>query len=123
MIDPAADSDAWREELPDSFGLLVVTPQRFERHEDAPAHAQKIVGLDASGRPCYLRHTHTLTVERFDIDEFPLEVAVLRERRFAWRLASGRWLRLGERLDRLDSCRPRLLRQGPELVAAYPTDL
>jgi hypothetical protein len=68
-------------------------------------------------------HTHTVTEDRFDIDEFPLEVAVLRERRMAWRLASGRWLRLTERMDRLDSCRPRLRREGPDLVGAFPADL
>jgi hypothetical protein len=123
MPDDLIDPDLWRDELPPTFNTLVVRPQRFEAHVDAAAHARKVVGLDAQGRRCYVQHTHTLTEDRFDIDEFPLEVAVLRERRHAWRLASGRWLRLTERLDRLDSCRPRLRREGPDLVGTFPADL
>jgi hypothetical protein len=117
------DPDLWLDELPPPFNALVVPPLRFETHVDSAAHASKVVGLDAQGRRCYVRHTHTVTEDRFDIDEFPLEVAVLRERRMAWRLASGRWLRLSERLDRLDSCRPRLRREGPDLVGVFPSDL
>lgn len=123
MHDALALLDLWREELPTAFVTLVVPPRWIETHVDEAAHAQKSVGLDEQGRRCYLRHTHTVTVDRFDVDEFPLEVAVLRERRFAWRLASGRWLHLRERLDQLDSCRPRLQREGPELVATCPSDL
>lgn len=123
MLDPHADADHWLEELPPSFSALVVPPLRFETHVDTAAHARKVVGLDTLGQRCYVQHTHTLTEDRFDIDEFPLEVAVLRERRHAWRLASGRWLRLTERLDRLDSCRPRLRREGPDLVGEFPSDL
>lgn len=123
MPEPQPDPDLWLDELPPNFNALVVVPLRLETHEDRAAHARKVVGWDASGQRCYVQHTHTVTEDRFDIDEFPLEVAVLRERRFAWRLASGRWLRLTERLDRLDSCRPRLLREGPDLVTAFPSDL
>lgn len=108
---------AWLDELPEDFAAQVVAPLRFEEHRDAAAHARMVVGLDAEGRRCYLRHTHTVTEDRFDIDEFPQEVAVLRERRLAWRLRSGRWLTLSERMDRLESCRPRLSREGPQLVA------
>ena len=113
MNERPADPDQWLDELPPAFGPLVVRPLRFEAHDDGAAHARKVVGLDAQGRRCYLRHTHTLTEDRFDIDEFPLEVAVRRERRIAWRLRSGRWLRLVDRMDRLDSCQPRMQRVGP----------
>lgn len=123
MREPLANPDLWLDELPPTFRALVVPPLRFETHVDLPAHARKVVGLDTQGRRCYVQHVHTMTEDRFDIDEFPLEVAVLRERRLAWRLASGRWLRLTERLDRLDSCRPRLQREGPDLVGAFPSDL
>jgi hypothetical protein len=123
MRDAATEFAHWRDELPDAYSHQAVPPLQFELHEDAPAHARKVVGLDADGRRCYLRHTHTVTEDRFDIDEFPLEVAVLRERRIAWRLRSGRWLGVLDRMDRLESCRPRLQREGPDLLAAAPTDL
>jgi hypothetical protein len=116
MREPLTAADAWLEELPASFSALVVAPLRYETHVDEAAHARKLVGLDADGRRCFLRHTHTVTEDRFDIDEFPLEVAVLRERRIAWRLRSGRWLHVLDRMDRLDSCRPRIAREGPQVL-------
>ena len=122
MTDATPDRTAWLEELPEAFVHRVVPPLRYETHVDAAAHARKLVGLDAHGHRCYLRHTHTRTEDRFDADEWPEEVAVLRERRFAWRLPDGRWLRLIERMDRLESCRPRLLRQGPEFCDLAGTE-
>lgn len=116
MHDAATTVDAWQEELPASFSTLVVVPLRYETHIDEAAHARKLVGLDADGRRCFLHHTHTVTQDRFDIDEFPLEVAVLHERRIAWRLRSGRWLQLLDRMDQLDSCRPRIIRAVPTMV-------
>lgn len=116
MPDDLPDPDAWLDELPRDFDGQAIMPLRYEVHEDRAAHARLLVGLDAQGIRCYVRHTHTVTEDRFDIDEFPLEVAVLRERRIAWRLGTGQWLRVVERMDRLESCRPRLQRQGPELV-------
>ncbi|MCO5977280.1 hypothetical protein [Ideonella oryzae] len=113
MPETAIDPLAWLDELPADYAVQVVPPIRYESHEDAPAHARMVVGLDAQGQRCYLRHTHTVTEDRFDIDEFPLEVAVLRERRIAWRLSNGQWLTLLDRADRLDSCRPRVVREGP----------
>ena len=113
MAEAAIDPLAWLDELPADYAVQVVPPIRYESHEDSLAHARMVVGLDAQGQRCYLRHTHTVTEDRFDIDEFPLEVAVLRERRIAWRLADGQWLTLLDRVDRLDSCRPRVVREGP----------
>ena len=80
MADAAIDPLAWLDELPAEYAVQVVPPIRYESHEDGLAHARMVVGLDAQGQRCYLRHTHTVTEDRFDIDEFPLEVAVLRER-------------------------------------------
>ena len=88
MPEDWSDPEMWLDDLPPSFNRLVVPPLRFETHVDHDAHALKVVGLDARGSRCYIRHTHTMTEDRFDIDEFPLEVAVLRERHMAWRLAS-----------------------------------
>jgi hypothetical protein len=107
----------WIDDLPADYDAVVIAPWRFETHVDEVAHARKVVGLDEQGQRCYVRHTHTVTVERFDIEEYPLEVPVLRERRVAWRLSDGRWLSLSERAERLDSCRPRLVRSGPELLS------
>ncbi len=118
MAEPFTDPLQWLDELPVDFAGQVVVPIRYEAHEDGLAHARMVVGLDAQGQRCYLRHTHTVTEDRFDIDEFPLEVAVLRERRIAWRLQDGQWLSVLDRMDRLDSCRPRMVREGPQQSAA-----
>jgi hypothetical protein len=106
LSDP--DTDRWMDELPLEWMPQVVAPVRFERHEDSWAHARKFIGRDPQGQPCWIEHVHTEVEERFDIDEFPLQVALGRERRVAWRLQDGRWLLQVDRLDRLDSCRPRL---------------
>lgn len=107
LRNPAPDPNEWQEELPLHFSAFIVAPQRFESHVDDAAYARKVVGLDGEGRRCYIRHLHTEVEQRFDIDEFPLEVATGRERRIAWRLQSGRWLLQVDRIDRLESCRPR----------------
>jgi hypothetical protein len=120
MHETPDDPDQWLDELPAAYGAQVVPPLRYELHVDAAAHARKLVGIDANGQRCYLRHTHTVTEDRFDIDEFPLEVAVLRERRIAWRLHSGEWLHLTDQMDRLESCHPRLRRTGPAVAASAP---
>lgn len=114
MAEPFTDPLQWLDELPVDYAGQVIVPTRYEAHEDGLAHARMVVGLDAQGQRCYLRHTHTVTEDRFDIDEFPLEVAVLRERRIAWRLRDGQWLSVLDRMDRLDSCRPRVVREGPQ---------
>lgn len=119
----AAMAERWWAELPAEYAGLAVVPMGFEQHRDRDARADKVVGLDAEGRRCYLRHSHLRTEDRFDVDEFPLEVPVLHERRIVWRLRDGRWLSLAERTDRLESCRPRRERQGPTLLARLPAEL
>lgn len=106
----------WDGELPSRWRAQVVAPCRFTVHVDDWAHARKVVGWDAEGRRCYVRHLHTEVEQRFDIDEFPLDVPVWRERRIAWRLAGGDWLLQVDRAERIDSCRPRLRRGEPVLV-------
>ncbi|MEY8878401.1 MAG: hypothetical protein AB9M60_17970 [Leptothrix sp. (in: b-proteobacteria)] len=115
MRDPATAPHDWSLDLPQHFSAFIVAPQRFESHVDEAACARKVVGLDGAGRRCYIQHLHTEIEQRFDIDEFPLEVATGRERRIAWRLRSGRWLLQVERIDRLESCRPRRV-CGPAVV-------
>jgi hypothetical protein len=118
---PAAPD--WQTHLPAEFAALAIPPHRFESHDDEAALARKVVGLDVQGRRCFLLHTHTVTEDRFDIDEFPLEVPVLHACQIAWRLASGEWLSIGEQLDRLESCRPRHQRSGPQLTTGIPHGL
>lgn len=101
----------WRQGLPDRYAWLAVTPRRFATHVDDDACASKLNGFDGQGRRCYVRHDHTAIVQGFDIDEFPLEIAVWHERRTAWRLVSGHWLMTMARIDRLDSCSPRVVNE------------
>lgn len=123
FIAPDTPATDWEAHLPADYAAQAVVPRHYESHTDEAAHARKIVGLDAQGQRCFLLHTHTVTEDRFDIDEFPLEVPVLHECRIAWRLISGEWLSLGERMDRLESCRPRHERIGPQLSKGWPPGL
>ncbi|MFT3956393.1 MAG: hypothetical protein QM722_19025 [Piscinibacter sp.] len=109
----AVDSTAaaWRQGLPSDCMAMVVPPRRFAAHVDEEACARKLNGFDDAGRRCYVQHDHTAFVEAFDVDEFPLEVAVHHERRTAWRLWSGEWLMSVDRIERLDSCKPRVVNQ------------
>ena len=106
----------WSAELPENYRAEAIVPVRIERHEEASARASKEVGFDGAGSRCYYRHEFTLTEDRFDADEFPIQVDVYWERVVAWRLASGRWLRVKTWADRLDQCSKRVFRQAPELV-------
>lgn len=107
----AAAAPRWRHGLPALFAALVVPPQRFAAHVDEEACASKLNGFDDRGRRCYVRHDHTAIREAFDADELPLQVAVRHERRTAWRLWSGEWLLSVDRIERLDSCRPRVVNE------------
>lgn len=107
----ATHATTWRNGLPDCYAWLAVTPRRFATHVDEDACAHKLNGFDGQGRRCYVRHDHTAIVHGFDIDEFPFEIAVRHERRTAWRLVSGHWLMTIDRIDRLDSCSPRVVNE------------
>ncbi|CAL1239800.1 hypothetical protein [Candidatus Methylocalor cossyra] len=109
----------WNAELPESYRHAAVTPVRFEQHRDASAQASKQVGFDRTGRRCFYRHEFTLTEDRFDAEEFPIQVDVYWERVVAWRLTDGQWLRIKTFADRLDQCPRRFVTQPPELVAEH----
>ena len=72
-------TENWDDFLPEEYKGRVAMPVRHERHEDAAAHASKVIGLDPLGRRCYYSHRFELLEPGFDTDEFPLEVAVYRE--------------------------------------------
>jgi len=106
-----SSAPAWRQGLPALFATLVVPPLRFAEHVDDAACACKLNGYDHAGQRCFVRHDHTTTVDAFDIDEMPLEVVAHHERRTAWRLQGGQWLLSVDRVDGLDSCKPRVVNQ------------
>lgn len=112
MVDDPSPATRWREGLPSLFAEMVVPPRRFVSHADEDARARKLNGFDELGRRCYVRHDHTAVIERFDAEEFPLEVIVGHERRTAWRLRSGQWLMNVDRVERLDTCRPRVVNES-----------
>lgn len=102
----------WLEELPEAYEAQAIAPSHFEIHDDADAHARMVVGVDADGERCYVRHSHTVMAQRFDIDEWPLHVPLWQERRTAWRLLDGAWLHHHQRTERLDGCQPRHLSEA-----------
>lgn len=108
--DPPA-APPWRHGLPRLFDTLVVPPRRFSTHVDEASCASKLNGFDLEGRRCFVRHDHTAVIDAFDIDELPLEIAVRHERRTAWRLWSGQWLMTVDRIERLDTCSPRVVNE------------
>jgi hypothetical protein len=99
------------------YAVDVIAPVSLQLHRDAQAHASKLIGFDADGRRCFVRQLHTATADCFDIDEFPVEVALFRERHIAWRMRDGRWLLHSDRLERLESCRPQLIERPDRIVA------
>lgn len=103
-------------EVPEEFREKIVLPVRIERHVDASAHATKVHGFDRNGRRCYYQHVFTMTEERFDAEEFPLEVGVYQERVLAWRLDDGKWLKLKASADQLEHCRKRVFTRPPEIT-------
>jgi len=106
-----AEATRWRLGLPANYAALVVPPWQFDTQVDEGANAHKLSGFDERGKRCFVRHDHTAVIDAFDIDEFPLQVAVCHVRQTAWRLRSGQWLLIVDRIDRLDSCKPRVVNQ------------
>ena len=104
------------EELPEKFRSRVIAPVRVEHHIDTSANASKTHGFDRDGLRCYYRHAFTMTEERFDAEEFPLEINVYREQVLAWRLDDGKWLKLKEWADQLEHCCKRVVAQAPEIT-------
>ena len=102
------DADTWADALPLDYAHQVVPPDRFQTFRDHDARASMTVGRDTDDRRCFLHHRYTEVEDRFDIDEFPIEVPVGREHKTAWRLQDGRWLLLVEQVTRLESCRPKV---------------
>jgi len=103
-------------DLPEPYRDRVVAPARLEHHIDASANASKTLGFDHHGLRCYYRHAFTLTEERFDSEEFPVQIGVYQETVMAWRLKNGKWLKVKESADQLDHCRKRVFMHPPEIT-------
>lgn len=108
----------WITELPKTYMERVILPVSIEHHVEESAQAEKILGLDEAGKRCFYYHAFTLTDERFDIDEMPVQVEMYREKVIAWRLRNGMWLRLKTFVEQLDRCNKRVTTLPPELIRA-----
>ena len=104
------------QDLPASYRHQVVTPTRIEHHIDTSAYASKTLGFDHHGVRCYYRHAFTITEERFDSEEFPVEIGVYQETVLAWRLNDGKWLKVKESADQLEHCQKRVFLHPPEIT-------
>ena len=94
---------AWAEGLPPDWADQVVAPQRFDLAAEYEAMADRCLGLDAEGRPCYCAYRYVRTALRSDDDEIYFEAPVYAETLLGWRLADGRWLARRQTIASFDS--------------------
>jgi len=112
--------DSWSTQLPLEYQSLVDIPVVFERHTEPSVSAEKIIGFDAHGVRCYYSHTFMLSVEGFDVDEFPILIDAYFERVVAWRLHQGRWVSIKSFSDQMDHCNKRMTTLPVELTDSAP---
>jgi hypothetical protein len=110
----------WNQLLPQEYLNRVIQPTAFEHHTEPSVNAEKIIGADSDGKPCFYYHRFTLTDEGFDIDEFPILIDVYFERVVAWRLNQGQWVKLKSFSDRIDGCNNRMTTLPLELADSAP---
>lgn len=82
----------WKDMLPPDWLDLAVAPVLFDTFRDYEVAADRTVGRDADGEPCYYAHHYAIHEARSDDDEEYYQVPVYREALIAWRLRDGRWL-------------------------------
>jgi hypothetical protein len=112
--------DSWKNQLPSEYSNQVIRPVAFERNTEPSVNADKIIGFDAQGKPCFYYHTYTLTEEGFDIDEFPILINVYFEQVAAWRILDGQWVKMKSYSDKMDSCKQHLVTLPVELTDSMP---
>ncbi|HLP41097.1 MAG TPA: hypothetical protein VK465_06290 [Fibrobacteria bacterium] len=78
--------------MPSALAAWVVSPTRFEIHNEYEMSAEHILGRDASNAPCYNAFRHVVTQLRSDDDEAFYEAPAHAETLVAWRLVDTRWL-------------------------------
>ncbi len=81
----------WQKDLPDQWVKDVVVPQTFEIHIEYEIHADRVIGQDEKGFPCYSAQEYCLLDLCCD-DELIFETVVYGEQIQAWKLVDNRWL-------------------------------
>ncbi|NTV11463.1 MAG: hypothetical protein HGA47_11900 [Zoogloea sp.] len=112
--------ECWQETLGFAPQQPLVEPARFTLHLDHAARAEKLIGVDHGGTPCFYFHSYVLDEDRFDEDEMPYVADVFMERMVAWRCQDGTWMRHLIQLDRLEHCPSRILHAGLAVMEAAP---
>jgi hypothetical protein len=112
--------ELWTRVIPENYRHLAIGPVSYERFVEPSVSAEKVIGSDCNGQPCFYLHTFTMTEERFDIDEFPILVDVYYERVVAWRQSTGQWMKVKSYSDKLDSCNRHLQVMPLEEISAMP---
>lgn len=82
----------WQQDLPDAWLGQAVAPASFEVFVEYEMAADRTIGRDAQGAPCYCALRYVLTELRADDDDLFYEAPSYAESLLGWRLADGRWL-------------------------------
>jgi hypothetical protein len=109
-------SKSWDEVLPAELREEVVEPVSYTRFDDEASQANKVWGIDQTGKKCYYEHEFTVSEDRFDADEFPIVIDVFWERVTAWRLRDGVWAKVRKWTEQMDRCPRRYVTDPVEFV-------
>lgn len=86
------DDIAWLTHLPHPWREQVVAPLEFEVFREYEMAAERVMGYDEDGQPCYCAHSVLIPELRSDDDEEYYEIVTYAEQVSSWRLRDGRWL-------------------------------
>jgi hypothetical protein len=86
------ESGFWQEHLPQKYQTEVIAPLAFRRYRDYEMPAERYVGEDEDGAPCFIAHRFGLFEPRSDDGEAFYTVLAYGESLAAWRLRDDRWL-------------------------------
>lgn len=110
----------WTEFLPREYQNSVISPKTFVHHTEPSVSADKIIGYDAAGTPCFYFHSFLLMEEGFDVDEFPILINAYYECVVAWRHWQGQWIKLKSYSDKLEGCNKKMTNLPPEVIDSMP---
>jgi hypothetical protein len=71
---------------------MVIAPLELRTYRDYEMAAERVVGRDENGQPCYCATRFIVAETRSDDDEEFYQVAAYAESLSAWRLRDDRWL-------------------------------
>lgn len=89
---PAPRLCAWRARLPPGWRAHVVPPRAFCHYREHEMAAERVLGYDAEGQPCYTAYRFSLIEPRSDDGEAFYVVLAYGEELMAWRLDDACWL-------------------------------